>query len=119
MLRKRRPFHSRGDHVDVIVSGIPAIAHITDYINHPGMSDPRQAPSDLDYYGYTEIEWDMLDRKGYRAKWLDRKLEQDPTLYEDVREQIAMAMLDYEDRCRDEEEERRFERQMERRKELN
>lgn len=30
--------------------------------------------SDWDYYGYTEIEYDILDRKGYYAKWLLNKL---------------------------------------------
>jgi hypothetical protein len=66
----------------------------------------------LDYYGFTEIEWDMLDRKGYRAKWLDRKIEQDPVLYEDVREQIALAMLDWEEACRQEQAERKLDRVM-------
>jgi hypothetical protein len=28
----------------------------------------------LDYYGYTESEWEVLDRKGYKAAWLERKL---------------------------------------------
>ena len=30
--------------------------------------------SDWDCYGYTDIEFDVLDRKGYKAPWLKRKL---------------------------------------------
>jgi len=30
-----------------------------------------------DYYGYTEMEWELLDRKGYPAKWLENKLTDD------------------------------------------
>ena len=30
--------------------------------------------SDWDYYGYTEVEMDLLDRKGYPAAWLEKKL---------------------------------------------
>jgi hypothetical protein len=32
------------------------------------------APSDMDYYGYTESEWEVLDRNGRPAAWLERKL---------------------------------------------
>jgi hypothetical protein len=28
----------------------------------------------MDYYGYEEMEWEVLDRKGYSAKWLEKKL---------------------------------------------
>jgi hypothetical protein len=30
--------------------------------------------SDWDCYGYTHIEFDVLDRKGYKAPWLERKM---------------------------------------------
>ena len=36
--------------------------------------NPSTWDSDWDYYGYTECEWELLDRKGYRAKWMDYKL---------------------------------------------
>jgi hypothetical protein len=32
------------------------------------------AASDWDYYGYSDAEWEVLDRKGYKAAWLERKL---------------------------------------------
>ena len=30
--------------------------------------------SDVDYYGYTESEWEVCDRRGRPAHWLARKL---------------------------------------------
>lgn len=30
-----------------------------------------------DYYGYTESEWFLVDRKGYKADWLERKMNDD------------------------------------------
>lgn len=28
----------------------------------------------MDCYGYTEVEFEVLDRRGYPAPWLERKL---------------------------------------------
>jgi hypothetical protein len=28
----------------------------------------------MDYYGYSECEWEVLDRNGRPAAWLERKL---------------------------------------------
>jgi hypothetical protein len=28
----------------------------------------------MDYYGYHEVEFDVYDRRGYRAAWLERKM---------------------------------------------
>ena len=56
------------------IKGIPCIISVT-YCKH--YSGSLNAPSDLDYYGFTEIEFDVLDRKGYKAPWLERKLTED------------------------------------------
>jgi hypothetical protein len=40
----------------------------------PFLGSPNRCASDWDYYGCEEIEWEILDRKGRRAPWLDRKL---------------------------------------------
>lgn len=32
------------------------------------------APSDLDYWGYTEIDFTVLDQRGRPAPWLERKM---------------------------------------------
>ena len=59
--------------IDSNVAGIPCIIGVTYYKSVRG-SYSYHAASDLDYYGYTECEWELLDRKGYKAAWLERKL---------------------------------------------
>ena len=58
------------------IAGIPCLIGVIGYDCVEG-SYNYFADSDVDYYGYTESEWDVLDRKGYRAKWLERKLDDD------------------------------------------
>ena len=55
------------------VCGIPCLIGVTHYDRVKG-SYSYNAPSDLDYYGYSESEWEILDRKGYKAAWLERKM---------------------------------------------
>lgn len=58
----------------VTVAGIPAFADVTRYHHQePWRGSAHACPSDLDYYGFTELEFDLYDRKGYRAKWLEAK----------------------------------------------
>jgi len=53
------------------VAGIPCQIHI----DHCLVTQPnRLADSDWDYAGYTEIEFNVLDRRGRPAPWLARKL---------------------------------------------
>lgn len=54
------------------VAGIPCIVGVT-HLEVVDGSYSRFAPSDLDYYGYVEAEWDVLDRRGRPAPWLARK----------------------------------------------
>jgi hypothetical protein len=54
------------------ISGIPCIIQVTGYSETP--SDFTSRESDWDYYGEIEIEFNVLDRKGYPAKWLEKKL---------------------------------------------
>lgn len=69
------------------VSGIPAIARVTRYFRQRPLGPT--ADSDLDCYGYTEIEFDLCDRRGRSAPWLERKAtEQDRSRIE---EEIATA----------------------------
>ncbi len=62
--------------IPVRVQGIPCIAEVTTYENVRG-SFRHDAPSDWDYHGYVEIEFNLLDRKGYPALWLERKMTRD------------------------------------------
>lgn len=60
--------------IESTVAGIPCIIAVTSYDDVAG-SFSHYADSDMDFYGYTECEFDILDRKGYRAKWLEKKLD--------------------------------------------
>ena len=55
------------------VAGIPCLIGVTHYHSVRG-SYSYKAPSDLDYHGYTQSEWDVLDRRGRKAPWLERKM---------------------------------------------
>jgi len=60
------------------VSGIPCLIQVDRCLVVKG-SYSYNAPSDWDYYGYQEIEFTVLDRKGYPAPWLERKMTDDDT----------------------------------------
>ena len=57
--------------IETRVAGIPCIVAVEEYFEG---SYNYNAASDHDYYGYSEAEWEVLDRKGYKAAWLERKL---------------------------------------------
>ena len=59
--------------IETTVCGIPCLIGVTEYDSVKG-SYSYNAASDLDYYGYTDCDWEVLDRKGYKAAWLERKL---------------------------------------------
>lgn len=55
------------------VAGIPCIIGVTYFESVRGSYD-YNAASDMDYRGYTDCEWEVLDRRGRKAAWLERKL---------------------------------------------
>lgn len=55
------------------VAGIPCLIGVIDYDRVEG-SFSYDAPSDMDYHGYTECDWEILDRRGRPAPWLARKI---------------------------------------------
>lgn len=59
--------------VPVRIAGIPAAVRVTRHVAVRG-SFSRNAPSDLDYYGYTESDWEVCDSRGRAAPWLERKM---------------------------------------------
>jgi len=60
------------------IAGIPCIIGVTEYNVVPAWSgSPHTCPSADDYYGFTEMTFFILDRKGYRAEWLERKMTSD------------------------------------------
>ena len=69
------PKKKRGD-FSTRIHGIPCQVMITQYKNIAG-SYNRRASSAMKYYGYTDIQYVILDRKGYRADWLRNKMDGD------------------------------------------
>lgn len=58
--------------IDARVQGIPCkIGVIAVHVTEGSYS--RNAASDIDYYGETEYEYDILDRNERLASWLERK----------------------------------------------
>lgn len=78
--------------IDVMVDGIPCKVGIIDFYQSAG-SYSYNANSDHDYYGYCEMDWNLLDRKGYLAgNWLTRKMS--GSKVREIEEQIREAMTD-------------------------
>lgn len=65
--------------IESTVAGIPCIIGVTYFDSEEG-SYSYHADSDVDYYGYTECEFDVLDRRGRKAAWLERKLSDEDTI---------------------------------------
>ena len=64
--------------LEVTVSGIPCFANPESVtIVPPWNGSAHTCPSADDYYGYSECEFTLYDRKGYRAEWLERKMTDD------------------------------------------
>lgn len=57
------------------LAGIPCQIAVTDFKTVKG-SYIYDAPSDLDYYGYCEYDYEILDRRGRPAAWLERKVSE-------------------------------------------
>lgn len=61
--------------IEIRAAGLPACAGLTRYAYQPPFrGSPHLCASDVDYYGFEEIEWEVLDRRGRPAPWLGRKL---------------------------------------------
>ena len=59
--------------IETRVAGIPCIIGVTEYECVKGSSS-YPAASDWDYHGYTDCDFEVLDRRGRPAPWLERKL---------------------------------------------
>lgn len=57
---------------DSRVCGIPCQIEVTYYVNEPARLFGR--PEDC-YPAEFDVEYNILDRKGYRAEWLERKVK--------------------------------------------
>lgn len=54
------------------IAGIPCQIEVTHFVVQPPLGP--NCDSDWDCYGYTEIEFEVLDRRGRSAPWLARKM---------------------------------------------
>jgi hypothetical protein len=77
------------NHLASQIAGIPCLIQIDRCFVQKPMG--LRADSDWDCYGYKEVEFTVLDRKGYPAKWLERKLTDDDT------DRIETQILEYRD----------------------
>jgi hypothetical protein len=59
--------------IDSKVAGIPCRIGVKHFYSVRG-SYSYNAASDMDYYGYSDSDWEVLDRRGRPATWLERKL---------------------------------------------
>lgn len=58
------------------IQGIPCqVRMVNGFYQRPWCGSSHNCPSDLDYYGgWFDVEFEVYDRKGYRAKWLECKM---------------------------------------------
>lgn len=67
--------------VPATFSGIPCLVGVHYFRAIPPWRGSAQScPSDLDWTGYTEAEWDLLNLRGYRIEWLERKVDEGDVL---------------------------------------
>lgn len=75
---------------DTTVCGIPCGVVVDTYhYQPPSKKCAQQCETPDEFYGYTEIEWHLLDRKGYHARWLEDKMTDgdNETLEEEIMEE--------------------------------
>lgn len=59
------------------VSGIPCVCNVIDYSPYRAMRVTGSGMGDCDPPEYEEFDFEILDRKGYKASWLEKKLKPD------------------------------------------
>lgn len=80
------------------VAGIPCIIRVDHYFKQDAWNGSSwSCDSDMDYYGYEEIEYTVLDRKGYKADWLSRKIT--PKDHVRITREISDAVAEDMDMC--------------------
>ena len=88
---RKTAFHQRKNmEIETRVSGIPCIARVTHFFRQaPHRGGAHTAASDMDYYGFTECEFEILDRRGKLAAWLERKIT------DEDRQRIEQEITEY------------------------
>jgi len=71
------------------IAGIPAKVGVTRVYRKSGSYSQNEV-SDVDFYGYVEFDYDILDMRGKRAEWLERKLTD--KIRSEIEQQITEVM---------------------------
>ena len=79
---------------DSRVAGIPCQIGVLSYERHAPMS-AHQAHSDIEFYGFTETDYVILDRRGNPAPWLQNKLGDDSDILTEIHEQMEAEQCEY------------------------
>ena len=69
------PYRNSRTGIEARIAGIPCLIEPTHVFVQRPMGP--SASNDMDCYGYAEIEFDVLDRKGRLAPWLEKKMTAD------------------------------------------
>lgn len=56
------------------IAGIPCLIEVISVVVQKPLG--RMADSDWDCYGYSDVEFEVQDRRGRKAPWLERKMTQ-------------------------------------------
>ena len=79
---------------DTRVAGIPCQIGVLNYERHAPMS-AHQAHSDIEFYGYSEVDYVVLDRRGNPAPWLQNKVSDDSDILAEIQEQMETVLCEY------------------------
>lgn len=61
--------------IETRIAGIPCQVGVRSFFHQPPhQGSPWSCDSADDFYGYTDTEWEVLDRRGRKAPWLEKKL---------------------------------------------
>jgi len=74
--------------VKIEVDGIPAKARVKNYKVHKGTYSPVAIDPEA-FNGSVDLDYEIRDRKGYAAPWLDRLIDQ-----KDMRDEVESNIMD-------------------------
>ena len=79
---------------DTRLAGIPCQVGVLNYERHAPLS-AHQAHSDIEFYGFTETDYVILDRRGRPAPWLQRKLSDDSSILSEIHDVMEAETCEY------------------------
>lgn len=76
------------------VEGIPCQIGVMSFERHSPMS-AEQAHSDMEFHGYTETHYVVLDSQGNPAPWLQAKLKDDDYIRQEIIDEMEQPPCDF------------------------